>query len=102
MELSLHKWDRHKEIFWYRVIKDKDGNYDTTREMITYRLTRLPFGLKCSPFLLSATTIELADMCKAEFPTAAALVDNSTFVDDYAAGVENDECVSNLYYELVT
>jgi len=40
-------------------------------------------------------------MYKAEFPTAAALVDNSTFMDDFAAGAENDECVTNLYYELV-
>jgi len=102
LQLSLHKRDRDMtRFFWYRVIKDKDGNYDTTREMITYRFTRLPFGLTCSPFLLSATIRELADMYKAEFPTAAALVDNSTFMDDFAAGTENDECVTNLYYELV-
>ena len=78
-----------------------DGKYDTTREMITYRFTRLPFGLTYSPFLLSATIRELADMYKTEFPTAAALVDNSTFMDDFTAGTENDECVTNLYYELV-
>jgi len=40
-------------------------------------------------------------MYKAEFPTAANLVDNSTFIDEFAAGAENDECVTNLYYELV-
>ena len=40
-------------------------------------------------------------MYKAEFPTAAALVDNSTFMDDFAAGAENDVHVTNLYYELV-
>jgi len=69
--------------------------------MITYRFTRLPFGLTCSPFLLSATIRELADIYKAEFPTAAALVDNSTFIYDFAAGAENDDFVTNLYYELV-
>jgi len=37
-QLSFHKRDRDMtRLFWYRVIKDKDGNYDTTREMITYR-----------------------------------------------------------------
>ena len=28
-------------------------------------------------------------------------MDNSTFMDDFAAGAENDDCVTNLYYELV-
>jgi len=54
-QLSLNKRDRDMSFFWHRVIKDKDGNYDTTREMITYRFTRLQFGLTCNPFLLSAT-----------------------------------------------
>ena len=36
-QLILHKRDRDMtRFFWYRVIKDKDGNYDTTREMITH------------------------------------------------------------------
>jgi len=34
LQLSLHKMDRGVTIFfWYRVIKDNDGNYETTREM---------------------------------------------------------------------
>jgi hypothetical protein len=75
LQLSLHKGDRDvTRFFWYRVIKDEDGNYDTTRGIITYSLARLPFGLTCSPFLLSATIRELSDMYKAEFPNAAALV----------------------------
>ena len=69
------------KFFWYRIIKDEDGNYDITREITTYRFSGLPFGLTCCPFLLSATIRELADMYKAEFPTTAALVDSSTFMD---------------------
>ena len=88
-------------FLWYRIVKEEDGNYDTTREIVTYRFTRLPFGLTCSPFLLSATIRELTDMYKAEFPTAATLVDNSTFMDDFAAGAENDVRITSLYYELV-
>ena len=41
-----------------------------------YRFTRLSFGFKWSPFFLSATVREHADMYKLEFPTAAAFVDN--------------------------
>jgi hypothetical protein len=102
LQLSLHKRDRDLTRFhYYRVIKDEDGNNDTTREIITYRFTRLPFDLTCSPFLLSAPIRGLADMYKVEFTTAAALIDNSTFMDDFAAGAENDDCVINLYYELL-
>ena len=54
-----------------------------------------------NPFLLSATIRELADIYKLEFHTAAALVDNSTFMNDFAAGAEKGDSVTNLYYELV-
>ena len=60
----------------------------------------MPFGITCSPFLLSATIGEFADRYKAEFPTAAALVDNCNFMDDFAAGEENDVRVICIYYEL--
>ena len=70
--------------------------------MITYPFTRVPFGLTRSSFLLSATIRELADIYKAEFPTAAALVDNSVFMDDLPVIAENDDCVTKLYYELIS
>jgi hypothetical protein len=101
LHLSLHRRDRDLTRFlWYRVFKGEDGSYDTTREIITCRFTRLPFGLTCSPFLLSATIRELGDMYKEVFPAAAA-AGNSTFMDDFAASAENDVCVIRLYYELV-
>jgi len=37
-------------------------------------------------------------MYKAEFPTAASLVDNSTFMDDFAAGAENDVRVTVILH----
>jgi len=56
LQFILNRRDRDMtRFFWYRVIKDEDGNYETTRDIITCRFTRLPFGLTCSPFLLSAT-----------------------------------------------
>ena len=53
------------------------------------------------PFLLSATIRERSDRYKAKFPTAAALVDDITFMDDLAAGEENNVCVTHHYYEFV-
>jgi hypothetical protein len=103
LQLSLDRNDRDLTRFlWYRVTTDDEGNYDTTGDVMTYRFTRLPFGLTCSPFLLSATIRELADMYKSKFPTAANLVDSSIFMDDFAAGAESDDGVINLYYELTS
>ena len=41
-------------------------------------------------------------MYKSEFPTAGALVYSSTFMDDFAAVAENDNCLTKLYYELIS
>jgi hypothetical protein len=63
LQLSLDKNDRDLTRFlWYHVTADDEGNYDTTGDVMTYRFTRLQFCLTCSPFLLSATISELADM----------------------------------------
>ena len=102
LQFSRHRRDRDlTRFFWYRIIKDEEGNYDTTREVIAYRYTRLLFDLTCRTFLLSATIRELAGKYNAEFPNAAALVDNCSFMEDFAAGAENDDRVTSLYYELV-
>jgi hypothetical protein len=100
LQLSLDRRDRDFTRFlWYHVTTDGEGNYDT-EDVIAHRFTRLPFGLTFSSFLLSATVRELADMYKSEFHGAANLVDSSTFMDDFAAGAENDDAVISLYYEL--
>jgi hypothetical protein len=68
--------------------------------VICYRLTRLPFGLNCSPFLLSAAVGELAATHTDTFPKAAMFVDRSTYMDDFVAGAEDDSNVIAIYYQL--
>jgi hypothetical protein len=41
-------------------------------------------------------------MYKSKFPTAAKLVDSSTFIDNFAAGAADDDGLINLYYELTS
>jgi len=101
LQLQLDEKDRDlTRFFWYRVTRNDGGNYSTTDEVICYRFTQLPFGLTCSPFLLSASLRELADMHKESFPVAAALIDSSTFMDDFAAGAEDSNGLITIYYQL--
>ena len=65
-------------------IRDGRGDYNTTDDVICYRLTRLPFGLTCRLFLLSMSLRGLATMNKGSFPTAATLADSCTFMGDFA------------------
>ncbi|KAJ4430558.1 hypothetical protein ANN_19146 [Periplaneta americana] len=102
LQLKLDRKDRFDQVFWYNVTQDDEGKYEMTSDVTIYRFTRLPFGLTCSPFLLSAALRELAYLHKSTFPSAASLIDNSTstFMDDFVASRENDNQVISLYYEL--
>jgi len=103
LQTSLDRKDRDLTRFlWYRISQDDEGNRYTTNEVETYRFTRLPFGLACSPLLLSAALREQADRQNGTFPTAAPLVDRNTFMDDFDAGTENDNGAITIYYELTS
>ena len=39
-------------------------------------------------------------MHKESFPVAAALIDSSTFMDDFAAGAEDSNGLITIYYQL--
>jgi len=52
-------------------------------------------------FLLSGNIRERAEMHKTEFPNTVDLLDNSTFMDEFAADAEKDVSVTALYYELI-
>ncbi|KAJ4437633.1 hypothetical protein ANN_17778 [Periplaneta americana] len=100
LQLKLDRKDRDlTRFFWYNITK-VEGKYEMTNDVTIYRFTRLPFVLTCSLFLLSAALRKFAYLHKSTFPSAASLIDNSTFMDDFVAGGENDNQVISLYYEL--
>jgi len=100
LQLTLDVKDRDlTRFFWCRITKDREGQYDKTDEIMTYRFTRLPFGLTCSPFLLSAGLREHAERHKRTFHMAS-LIDSNTFMAYFEAGAENDNCAVTIYYEL--
>lgn len=101
LQLSLHENDRNlTRFFWYSTLPKTCGDYEVTDDIVTYRFTRLPFGLASSPFLLSATLKELASLYKEECPTAAMIIDKSTFMDDFTISVKGDDQAVLAYHEL--
>jgi len=70
--------------------------------VVPYRFTPLPFGLTCSPFLLSATVRELAIKNRKEFPKAGTLIDSNMFMDEFVAGADDGNAAIGIYYELTT
>lgn len=61
LHLLLDPADRDlTRFFWYRLVSDGNGSQHFTDEVVPYHFVRLPFGLTCSPFLLSATLRELS------------------------------------------
>jgi len=101
LQISLDPTDRDLTRFlWYRVIPNSKGSYDTTDEVITYRFTRLPFGLTCSPFL-SATIRTLATKYHDTYPTACALMDRSTYMDNFAASAKHADIIT-IFFEVTS
>lgn len=100
-QMILDERDRDlTRFFWYGITQNSERHYCTTDEIITYRFIRLPFGLTCSPFLLSTALRENVGRHKGIFPTVAPLVDSNTFMDDFTASAENDSGAIAIYYEL--
>jgi hypothetical protein len=98
LQLVLDQDDKGlTRFFWYRIVGNDKHGYETTGYITTYRCKRLPFGLTCSPLLR-----EHADRHKQTYRRAASLLVNSTYVDGFAAGAENEVEVTALHYELTS
>lgn len=98
LQLSLHKNDRDStRFFWYKLSQDKTSFTD---EITTYRFTRLPFGLACSPFLLCAAAREVASNHIKDFPIAAPMIDKHLYMDDFVASVETESKIATLHKEV--
>ncbi|GFT42722.1 integrase catalytic domain-containing protein [Nephila pilipes] len=102
LQLILADEDRDATRFlWYKTEYTSDGNLCIADEIVTYRFTRLPFGLTSSPFLLSASLRELATMYKQSYPIATKHIENNTYMDGFVIGTSTDTEAITLYREML-
>jgi hypothetical protein len=82
--------------------KDRDVHRYVWRDMqidgspTIYRMTRVAFGVNCSPFLAIATVQNHAERFMLEFPEAAKRVMDDMYVDDCLTGADDKEEAVNL------
>jgi hypothetical protein len=101
LQLVLNEDGDLTRFFWHRTIPDGEGRYRTIDKVLTYHFTRLPFGLTCSLFLLSATIREHREDTRRRSPLPRP-IDKNTFMEDVAAGAEDENGAITMYYELTT
>ncbi|GFU73338.1 integrase catalytic domain-containing protein [Trichonephila clavipes] len=101
LQLILADEERDTTRFiWCKTECTSDGKLCTADEIVTYRFTRLPFGLTSSPILLTTSLRELATMCMQTYPIAAKHIENNTYMDGFVMGTSTDTEAHILYQEM--
>ena len=84
LQIMLAEKDRDVHRYVWRNMKiDKPPK--------VYRMTRVSFGVNCSPFLAIATVRNHAERFELEFPQAAKCVRDDMYVDDCLTGADDEE-----------
>ncbi|XP_043496402.1 uncharacterized protein LOC122520377 [Polistes fuscatus] len=103
IRLVLFRFRMHRFVFSCDIekmfrqisVSPEDRDYlrliwqaDDDKSIKLYRMTTLPFGLYCSPFLAERCLLQLSDENQKEFPIASDILRNNRYVDDIYAGHE--------------
>lgn len=73
---------------------------DDEGKLQDWRMTRLTFGVTSSPYLATQVLRQLAQDHRKEYPTAAAIVESSFYVDDCLTGADDLEHAEQIREEL--
>jgi hypothetical protein len=81
--IEVHESDRdYLHLLWRRP--------GSNEPLKTYRMTRLPFGLNCSPFLAIQTMLHHFSRMRETYPVSSLLLAKHMYVDDCLFSVENE------------
>ncbi|XP_064481411.1 uncharacterized protein LOC135394547 [Ornithodoros turicata] len=97
LQIGLHKQDTDALRFLWYSTTPVTGQ--TLPDIETWRMTRVPFGARSSPFLLSATIRHHLRQSEGDYPEAAALLQDHFYVDDLVVSVETSSDAEILYQD---
>ena len=93
LQISLNKIDRDVLRFLWTQEKPMLQN---EIKVTTLRMTRVPFGVSSSPFLLAATIRHHLRQYEEKYPYVVKSLDECLYVNDYITGIETKENASEL------
>ena len=92
LQVSVVEKDRDALRFlWFDDVNKSEP------DIVSFRFTRIPFGVTSSPYLLNATVQHHLNRHSTEFPDVVQEISRSIYVDDVAFGADNDDLVYELY-----
>ncbi|XP_075539699.1 uncharacterized protein LOC142574522 [Dermacentor variabilis] len=83
-------------FLWYQ---STPGQGDALPPIKEYRMTRVPFGVTCSPFLLAATLSHHLKTVQEKFPRTAKILSDNLYVDDLVTGADSVEEAERIIRE---
>ena len=91
-QIEVHEDDRKYLGFFWRK--------DVTKPIEVFQHNRVTFGTACAPFQATRCLKELANEQRDNFPSAAAILENSFYMDDLLAGSDSIEEGSKVLLEI--
>lgn len=100
LQISLAKTDRSAVRFLWYERTPKIG--EELPPVVTYQMTRVPFGVTSSPFLLAATLHHHLRNLPEQYDGTADILRSHLYVDDLVTGVDSREQATKLCQEATT
>ena len=92
--LMISIWPPDRDVLRFLWMDDVNSS---SPQIITYRFTRVVFGVSCSPFLLNATLRRHIESYSENYPEVCQRLVNSLYVDDVNTGGYSIEEVMELF-----
>ncbi|XP_030386878.1 uncharacterized protein LOC115633562 [Scaptodrosophila lebanonensis] len=97
LQISIDESDRdYHRFFWYASVASIGTLYPKIAE---YRMTRVTFGVTCSPFLLTSTIQQHLQMQDPAHAAICQKLQDSFYVDDLVTSVATLRDAEDLYYQ---
>ncbi|GBP19977.1 hypothetical protein EVAR_11367_1 [Eumeta japonica] len=93
LQISFHENHRRFQRILYR--------FNINEPLQLYEMTRVPFGLRCSPYLALRTVRQLAADERARYPDAAAGAERDLYMDDLVCSCLTEQDAALLSNELI-
>lgn len=97
LQILLHKNERDSHRFlWFA---EPLNNVKDLPPVKTYRMTRVTFGVTCSPYLLGATILRVIEEAKQRYQRTSDLLRTSFYMDDLVLSVDDESTAMNVFRE---